>query len=108
MKNKVFFCFLLICRSYDVPQVTDEMLQVTSKQFACGVIYGLCSQWSAPVYVSIDSDVWRYIVSGKGIPSEQCGHTYLRKMILTNLNIFLIIGGITLMQMEMALLLTSP
>ena len=33
----------------------------------------------APLYASIDLDVWRYVVFGKGIPSQHNGH-YLYKM----------------------------
>lgn len=47
---------------------------MASSQFACGVTSALRSRRSAPVYVTIDLDVWRYVVFRKGVPSEHRGH----------------------------------
>lgn len=54
--------------------MTSERLQQASQQFACAITSALRSQRSAPLHASIDLDVWRYIVCGKGIPSEHHGH----------------------------------
>ena len=54
--------------------MTSGRLQQASQQFACAVTSSLRSQRSAPLHARIDLDVWRYIVCGKGIPSEHHGH----------------------------------
>ena len=59
--------------------VTNERVQQASPTFACAVTTALRSQRFAPLYASIDLDVWRYVVFGKGTPSQHRGHYLYEK-----------------------------
>ncbi|CAB4016139.1 Hypothetical predicted protein [Paramuricea clavata] len=63
-----------LLRNYEEPPITNETLQVASSQFACGVTSAFWSRRSALVYITINLDVWRYVVFQKGVPSEHRGH----------------------------------
>ena len=52
---------------------------MASLQFSCCVTGALRSKRSAPVYVTIDLDVWRHIVFEKGLTSEHRGHNLYEK-----------------------------
>ena len=52
---------------------------MASLQFSCCVTGALRSKRSAPVYVTIDLDVWRHIVFEKGFTSEHRGHHLYEK-----------------------------
>lgn len=65
--------------------MTDERLQVASLQFTCAITSALRSRRSAPVYATIDLDVWRYVVFSKGVTSEHRGHHLYKKNDFTKL-----------------------
>ena len=61
-------------RSYRVPSIpSHERLEAASRQFYLGVLIKRRSKSTAPTYVLIDFDIWRYVVRGKGTESIHKG-----------------------------------
>ena len=52
---------------------SHERLEAASRQFYVGVLTKLRSKSTAPTYVLIDLDIWRYVVCGKGTESNHKG-----------------------------------
>lgn len=67
-------------RSYEQPlKPKDERLERACRDFTHAVSSSLKSKSFATVYASMELDVWRYIMFGKGIPSQHKGHMLYEK-----------------------------
>ena len=55
------------------PVPSHERLETASRQFYLGILTMLRSKSTAPTYVPMDLDIWRYIIHGKGTESNHKG-----------------------------------
>ena len=63
----VTICSSVYFRGYENPPTPSvQRLHEAGRQFYQGVISGLKSKSTTPVYVSMDLDIWRYVSRGRG------------------------------------------
>ena len=59
--------------------MSDERLQQGYQSFVDGLLGALKSPSALPIYVDFDLVIWRYVSSGKGIPSQHKGFYLFHK-----------------------------
>ena len=64
-----------VCRSYNNhPKPSGQRLENASRDFLNGIVSALKGKSVAPVYISMELDVWRHITHNKGKASQHKVH----------------------------------